>query len=189
VSSFTLRKATLEDRPALEKLIAESARGLSRGHYTDAQVEAALGSAFGVDSELIRDGTYVVAEADGEIVGCGGWSRRATLFGSDAQPGRRSELLDPARDSARIRAFFVHPAMARRGIGRAILERCEAEARAHGFRSAELLATLPGHRFYRMLGYEGDERVAHQLPGSVTIEFIPMRKELAERLGGRRSGI
>ena len=179
MSAFSLRKATLEDRPALEELIAQSARGLSRADYTDAQVEAALGSAFGVDSELIADGTYFVAEADGRLVGCGGWSRRATLFGGDAQPGRRSELLDPAKDSARIRAFFVHPDWARRGIGRAILERCEAEARANGFRSAELLATLPGHRFYRTLGYAGDERVRHSLRDGVTIDFIPMRKPLA----------
>jgi N-acetylglutamate synthase-like GNAT family acetyltransferase len=179
VSDFSLRRATLEDRPALEELIAESARGLSRGHYTDAQVEAALGSAFGVDSELIRDGTYFVAEAEGRIVGCGGWSRRATLFGSDAQPGRKSDLLDPSRDSARIRAFFVHPDRARHGIGRAILERCEAEARAHGFRTAELLATLSGHGFYRALGYSGEERSEYPLPGGITISFIPMRKDLA----------
>jgi GNAT superfamily N-acetyltransferase len=178
VRGFSLRKATLDDRPVLEDLIAVSARGLSRPDYTDSQVEAALGSAFGVDSELIRDGTYLVAEAEGELVGCGGWSRRATLFGSDAQPGRRSELLDPTRDAARIRAFFVHPAWARRGIGRAILERCEAEARAEGFRAAELLATLPGHRFYRMLGYAGDERVQHSLRDGITIDFIPMRKPL-----------
>jgi len=178
VSAFSLRKATLEDRPALERLIAESARGLSRPDYSEAQIEAALGAAFGVDSELIRDGTYFVAEADGRIVGCGGWSRRATLFGSDAQPGRRSELLDPARDPARIRAFFVHPESARRGIGRAILERCETEARAHGFRSAQLLATLPGERFYRALGYSGAERTEHRLRSGVTIEFVPMRKDL-----------
>jgi GNAT superfamily N-acetyltransferase len=168
----------MDDRPALEQLIAESARGLSRPDYTDAQVEAALGSAFGVDSELIADGTYFVAEADGRLVGCGGWSRHATLFGSDAQPGRRSELLDPARDSARIRAFFVHPDWARRGIGRAILEKSEAEARAHGFRSAELLATLPGHRFYRALGYSGDEWAEYPLADGLTIDFIPMRKSL-----------
>jgi N-acetylglutamate synthase-like GNAT family acetyltransferase len=179
VSSFSLRKATLDDRPVLEELIAESARGLSRPDYTDAQVEAALGSAFGVDSELIADGTYFVAEADGRLVGCGGWSRHATLFGGDAQPGRRSDLLDPARDAAKIRAFFVHPEWARRGIGRAILEKCEVEARAHGFRSAELLATLPGHKFYRTLGYTGDERAEYPLPGGVTIDFIPMRKPLA----------
>ena len=178
VSVYDLRKATLDDRSALQKLIAESARGLSRPHYTDAQVEVALGSAFGVDSELIRDGTYFVAEADGAIVGCGGWSRRATLFGSDAQPGRKSDLLDPVKDSARIRAFFVHPDWARRGIGRAILERCEAEAKANGFRTAELLATLPGHEFYRMLGYEGDERVEYVLRDETRIAFIPMKKSL-----------
>jgi GNAT superfamily N-acetyltransferase len=178
VSAFSLRKATLDDRPALEQLIAESARGLSHPDYTDTQVEAALGSAFGVDSELIADGTYFVAEVDGRPVGCGGWSRRSTLFGGDAQPGRRSELLDPARDSARIRAFFVRPDWARRGIGRAILEKCEAEALAHGFQSVELLATLPGHRFYRTLGYAGDERVTHSLAGGITIDFIPMRKPL-----------
>jgi GNAT superfamily N-acetyltransferase len=179
VSAYALRKATFDDRPALETLIADSARRLSRDHYSEAQVEAALGSAFGVDSELIRDGTYFVAEADGAIVGCGGWSRRATLFGSDAQPGRRSELLDPARDSARIRAFFVHPDWARRGIGRAILERCEKEARAEGFRTAQLMSTLPGYDFYKSLGWTGDERVEHPLSGGVTIDFIPMRKLLA----------
>ena len=178
MSGFFLRKATIDDRPALEELIAVSARVLSRPDYSDSQIEAALGSAFGVDSELIADGTYFVAEADGRVVGCGGWSRHATLFGGDAQPGRRSELLDPSRDSARFRAVFVHPDWARRGIGRAILEKCEAEARAHGFRSAELLATLPGHRFYRMLGYTGDQRVEHELSGGVTIDFIPMSKPL-----------
>lgn len=177
--SLSLRKATLEDRASLEVLIADSARGLSRGDYTSEQIEAALGAAFGVDSELIRDGTYFVAEAEGSIVGCGGWSQRTTLFGGDAQPGRQSELLDPTRDSARIRAFFVRSDRARQGIGRAILERCEAEAREHGFRSAELLATLPGERFYRALGYIGEERTEHRLREGVTIEFVPMTKDLA----------
>lgn len=177
---FSLRKATLEDRPVLEQLIAASARGLSQGDYTEAQVEAALAGAFGVDSELIADGTYFVAEIGGRIVGCGGWSRRRTLFGGDAQPGRRSDPLDPARDAARIRAFFVHPERARSGIGRAILHRCEDEAREHGFRAAELLATLPGERFYRALGYSGTERVPHRLTGEVTIDFVPMRKDLTE---------
>jgi len=175
--SFTLRLATANDVAVLERLIAESGRGLSRGDYSDAQIEAALGGAWGVDSELIRDGTYFVAEAAGEVVACGGWSRRATLFGGDAQPGRRSALLDPATDSARIRAFFVRPDWARRGLGRTLLERCEAEARAHGFRSTELVATLPGERFYRTLGYVGDERREYPLPHGLSITFVPMRKE------------
>jgi GNAT superfamily N-acetyltransferase len=177
--NLSLRLAALEDRPRLEELIAESATGLSRSDYSDEQIDAALGGAFGVDSELIRDGTYFVAEVEGEIVGCGGWSRRKTLFGGDAQPGRQSALLDPTVDAARIRAFFVHPGWARRGIARAILERCEAEARQHGFRSAELLATLPGEKFYRALGYAGGERVEHRLKDDVTIDFVPMRKDLA----------
>jgi GNAT superfamily N-acetyltransferase len=177
--SVSLRKATPEDVPVLERVIAASARGLSRQDYTDAQVEAALGSAFGVDSELIRDGTYFVAEAEGEIVACGGWSRRQTRFGSDRQPGRQSALLDPAVDAARIRAFFVRPDRARQGIGRALLERCEAEARAHGFRAVELVATLPGRRLYQVFGYTEGEPFAHPLEGGVTIEFVPMRKDLA----------
>jgi GNAT superfamily N-acetyltransferase len=177
---FSLRQATLEDVPELESVIAESARGLSRGDYTDAQVEAALGSAFGVDSELIRDGTYFVAEAAArQVVGCGGWSRRTTRFGSDRQPGRQSAVLDPARDAARIRAFFVRPEWARRGIGRALLERCEAEARAHGFRSVELMATLPGLRLYQAMGYTAEDAIEHRLQDGLTIRFVPMRKDLA----------
>jgi GNAT superfamily N-acetyltransferase len=175
---FALRKAVPADAVALEHLIGESVRGLSRRDYTEAQIEAALGTAFGLDRELIRDGTYFVAEAANEIVGCGGWSRRKTLFGGDRQPGRKSELLDPARDSARIRAFFVRPGWARRGIGRALIERCEAEALAYGFRSTELVATLPGHRLYRAFGYIGDEPMEYRLAGGIAIEFVPMRKNL-----------
>jgi GNAT superfamily N-acetyltransferase len=176
--AYALRPARLVDAPVLKQLIIDSVRGLSRGDYTEAQIEAALGSAFGVDTELIRDGTYFVAESAGEIVGCGGWSKRKTLFGSDEQPGRQSELLDPLCDSARIRAFFVRPDWARQGIGRALLARCEDAALAHAFVATELMATLPGHRLYRVLGYVGDERIQHTLPGDVVIEFIPMRKNL-----------
>ena len=175
--AVALRRATLDDVADLEQVIADSARALTRGDYTDAQIEAALGSAWGVDSELIRDGTYFAAESGGEIVACGGWSRRKTLFGGDQQPGRESVILDPAVESARVRAFFVRPQWARRGIGRAILERCEAEARAHGFRSAELVATLTGQRLYRVFGYVGEERVAYPLGDGMTIEFVPMRKD------------
>jgi len=176
---FTLRHASVGDIAELEALIADSARGLSRGHYTPVQIEAALGTAWGVDSELIRDETYFVVEVADRIVACGGWSRRKTLFGGDRQAGRRSDLLDPARDSARIRAFFVRPDHARQGIGRMLLERCEADAIAHGFRSAELVSTLPGRLLYAAHGYAGSERVAYPLAEGVAIDFVPMRKQFS----------
>jgi GNAT superfamily N-acetyltransferase len=176
--TFAIRPATAADRDAIERLIAASARGLSQGDYTDAQIEAALGSAFGFDSQLVADGTYFVVEDGGVLVGCGGWSFRATRFGSDGQAGRSAAELDPARDAARIRAFFIHPEHARRGIGRALLARCEDEARARGFRAAELTATLPGLRLYATCGYAGGARETHPLPGGLSIEFVPMRKAL-----------
>jgi GNAT superfamily N-acetyltransferase len=176
---FILRKAALDDREAISQLIENSARGLSREDYADEQIEAALHSVFGVDSELIRDETYFVAEAAGGLlVGCGGWSRRRTLFGGDKYTGRESAELDPVTEAARIRAFFVHTAWARRGVGRAILERCEREARSCGFRSLELMATLPGLKFYRSMGYEAGERVTQELGGGATIDFVHMRKSL-----------
>ena len=174
-----LRKAELSDRPAIAQLIKLSARELSREEYSDTQIEGAVASVFGVDSDLIYDGTYFVAEVSGALVGCGGWSKRRTLFGGDQYAGRESTELSPSSDAARIRAFFIHPEWARKGIGRAILERCEAEAQASGFRSLELMATLPGLNFYRALGYVGHERVTYDLDGGVSIDFIPMRKKLA----------
>lgn len=174
--TFALRKATLDDIPALEQLIADSARGLTRADYSDSEIESALGTAFGVDTDLIRDGTYFVVEADSGIVACGGWSRRKTLFGSNRQQARESEILDPARESARIRAFFVRPDWARRGIGHLLLEECEREAKAYGFQSAELVATLTGQRLYRAFGYAGEERVSYPLPNGTTIQFVPMKK-------------
>ena len=176
--SFTFRRATFDDVPTLRELIAASVRGLASGDYTEPQIEAALVSAFAVDSQLIADGTYFVAEAGAVIVGCGGWSCRKTLFGGDSQVGREAGLLDPGTEAARIRAFFVHPAWARHGIGRALLERCEQKARRAGFRATSLMATLPGHRLYKAAGYCGDERVTHRLAGDIDIEFVPMRKEL-----------
>jgi GNAT superfamily N-acetyltransferase len=177
-AGFVIRPATLEDRAQLDTLIAESARGLSRGDYTDAQVDAALGSAFGVDTELIRDGTYFVVEERGAIVACGGWSRRRTLFGADGRAGRESARLDPATDAARVRAFFVHPSWARRGIGTALLARCEQEARAAGFEAVELMATLPGQRLYQARGYAAGAPIDHPLNAELAIRFVPMRKRL-----------
>jgi GNAT superfamily N-acetyltransferase len=176
--NITLRKATLDDRAAIEQLISESARGLSRADYSDAQIEAAIAAVFGVDTDLIHDGTYFVAEHGQTLVGCGGGSRRKTLFGGDQFAQRESGLLDPEHDPAKIRAFFVHPGWARRGVGRALLERCEAEARAHGFHAVELMATLPGVKLYQVCGYVGGEQVVYVGAG-VAIEFVPMRKTLA----------
>ena len=176
--NFTLRKAKPEDIPAIEQLIADSSRGLSNEDYSKEQIEGALQGAWGVDTELINDSTYFVAEIDSVIVACGGWGRRQTLFGGDKQAGRQSELLDPAKDSARIRAFFVHPDWARKGIAKMILQKCEEEARAFGFRSIELIATLPGYRFYQKFGYTGNKRVEYRLDNDVCIEFIPMKKLL-----------
>jgi acyl-CoA thioesterase FadM/GNAT superfamily N-acetyltransferase len=174
--AYSIRKATLDDRGALESLIARSARALTLGTYTPRQVETALRSAFGVDSQLISDGTYLVAEANGSIVGCGGWSRRRTLFGGDARAHRDSSELDPRRDAAKIRAFFIDPAYVRQGIGRALLERCEAEARSHGFARLELMAMLSGVDFYRAHGYVPGALVQYELEPGLTIEFQPMTK-------------
>jgi GNAT superfamily N-acetyltransferase len=177
---LTIRKARLDERATLEALIAVSARELSKGDYSDAQLDRAIGTVFGVDTELIEDGTYLVAEVEGRLAGCGGWSRRKTLFGADALPGRSSELLDPSRDAAKIRAFFVHPDYARRGVGRAILEACEQAARGAGFKALELMATLPGERLYRTLGFEGDPPVDYDLGAELMIRFVPMRKLLGD---------
>jgi GNAT superfamily N-acetyltransferase len=173
---FRLRKATHDDRAALETLIARSARELGAGDYRPEQIEGALRGAFGVDTQLIDDGTYFVVEAEGKLVGCGGWSRRRTLFGGDAHRERSAQELDPASDPAKIRAFFVDPDYARMGIGRALLERCESEARAHGFTRFELMGTLPGVRLYQALGYVESERVHYPVAPGVTIEFVPMSK-------------
>jgi GNAT superfamily N-acetyltransferase len=175
--NFEIRLATLDDVPELRLLIGASARGLGQDDYSPEQIEGALGSAWGVDTRLIRDGTYFVVLAAGTIVACGGWSKREAIFGADALTRAEPNLLDPARDSARIRAFFVHPAWARRGLGRMLLERCEQEARVAGYRSAQLMATLPGERLYRAFGYVASDSREYPLPNGRTIKFIPMRKE------------
>ena len=177
-ASIVLRTATFADVPALESLIARSARLLSAADYRPAQVEAALRGAFGVDSQLLEDGTYFVAQERETIIGCGGWSFRATLFGGDARAGRDASTLDPGTQAARIRAFFVDPAHARRGIGSLLLERCEREARARGFLRVELMATLPGVKLYAARGFRRAEMLRYELGLGESIEFIPMHKDL-----------
>ena len=175
---YTIRKARLDDRDAIQGLIAASARGLSQTDYSNQQIESAISDVFGVDTSLIAGGTYFVAERDGDLVACGGWSKRKTLFGGDQFATRDTSELDPHSEPAKIRAFFVHPQWARKGLAQAILLRCEAEARAAGFRSVELMATLPGVKFYAACGYEASEHFDYEMPSGGTLPLVPMRKEL-----------
>ncbi len=186
-----IRLAGAGDIPLLRELIEASVRGLQAGDYSPAQLENALRTVYGVDTQLIADGTYFAAEETkapgGEspgakslggalLVGCGGWSKRKTLFGGDQFAGREDSLLDPARDAAKIRAFFVHPAWARRGIGGLILEACESAAWAAGFRRLEMGATLTGVPFYRAKGYAELEAAEVPLGDGLTLPIVIMAK-------------
>lgn len=177
MTSTSIRIATPDDVPALETLIAASARALGPPYYTAEETEAAIAHVFGVDSELVADESYLVAMRGGEIAGCGGWSRRTTLFGGDRFAGRQSGLLDPASDAARIRAFFVAPGFARQGVGDALLGACEGAAAARGFRQTALMATLPGQPFYAARGYVPEAAVNLDLGGTM-VSFVPMKKIL-----------
>ncbi len=180
VTAVSLRTATPEDIPALSRLISESARELSRGFYTETEAESAIRFVFGVDTALVNDGTYYVAMLDGQLAGCGGWSRRNTLYGGDQRPVGTASLLDPEKDAARIRAFFVAPTAARKGVGRALLERCTEAARQAGFRALTLMATLPGVPFYAALGFHADEDVVDELPDGTMLKFVRMSKRIAD---------
>jgi len=181
---FTLRRATREDVPALRELIAWSVRVLQRSDYSAEQLEAALGTVYGVDTQLIVDGSYYVLETTGEskgkfIVACGGWSKRKTLFGSDHGPNRDSSLLDPARDAAKIRAFFVHPDWVRRGLATRILRACEEAAYTQGFRRFEMGATLTGVPMYAACGYSKDETLETPLGKGLALTVVRMSKSVA----------
>src|SRR5579862_4575677 len=171
-----LRTALTADIPRLREVIEASVRGLQAHDYTPAQIEGALRGVYGVDTQLIADGTYFAVEApeDGEIIACGGWSKRKTLYGGDQYAAREDSLLDPARDAAKIRAFFVHPAWARRGIGTLILEACESAAIAGGFTRLEMGATLSGVAFYRAKGYLELENQAVPLSNGETLPIVRM---------------
>ncbi|HLH35716.1 MAG TPA: GNAT family N-acetyltransferase [Alloacidobacterium sp.] len=179
MTTILIRAATHNDVPELRALIESSVRELQAAWYTPEQIEAAVHSVFGVDQQLIEDGTYYVAEIGGQIAGCGGWSKRSTLYGaSHYDHSRNDQLLDPERDPARIRAFFTHPRYARRGIGRALLERCEEEARKAGFHRIEMAATLPGVPLYAAHGYEEFETFHVPLPGGQSIQVRRMAKQI-----------
>lgn len=171
-----LRPARGDDVPVIEELIARSVRQLSAEFYAATQIESALRFLFGVDTSLVDDGTYHVAEIEGLVVAAGGWSRRRTLFGGDRWKRAADNFLDPSLEPARIRAFFVHPAWSRRGLGRLLFETCRREASAAGFRRLELMATLPGEPLYRALGFTADERVELELPDGIRIQLVRMSR-------------
>ncbi|MEO8026946.1 MAG: GNAT family N-acetyltransferase [Bryobacteraceae bacterium] len=173
---FRIRPAVPEDVDRLRGLIEASVRGLQAGDYTQGQIDGALDSVFGVDTQLIADGTYFVVESGGAIAGCGGWSKRKTLFGGDQWAGRKDSLLDPAQDAAKIRAFFVHPDWARQGVGSLILETCEQAAAASGFRRFEMGATLTGVPLYRARGYEPIDELAVPLANGESLPIVRMGK-------------
>ena len=178
--TMELRIATMEDVPSLNALIADSARALSAGFYSPPQIEALLTHVFGVDTQLIADGTYYLINADAESapVAAGGWSARRTLYGGDQAKAGEDSQLDPLTDAARIRAFFVHPRFARHGLGRQLYAECERAARAGGFRRFELMATMPGEPLYAALGFTVTERVDAQLPGEVVVPLAKMEKRI-----------
>jgi GNAT superfamily N-acetyltransferase len=181
---ITIRQAKLDDVAALQPLISASVRGLSQGYYSKQQIESALINIFGVDTQLIDDGTYYVAEAGERLVGCGGWSRRKTLFGGDQAKGSEVDsLLNPEIEPARIRAFFIHPEWARLGIGRRIIEVCEQAAQRAGFKMFELVATLPGEPMYKACGYEVTEQFDIALPEGAWLPVARMRKQAIESGG------
>ncbi|HEV8118755.1 MAG TPA: GNAT family N-acetyltransferase [Thermoanaerobaculia bacterium] len=174
-----LRAALPEEAGRLSVLIRESVLGLSGGDYSGEQLAAALDHLFGVDTRLIEDGTYYVVESAGDPVACGGWSRRRTLFGGDQYADRSDDRLDPETEPARIRAFFVHPDWARRGIARLLLSECRRAARAEGFRRLELMATLTGIPFYEREGFSIVERRDLSLPEGVAFPLALMTCGLA----------
>lgn len=172
-----LRCAGLDDLAAIEALIARSARALSAGFYSPGQVTGLLRHVFGADTQLIRDGSYFVVETeDGALVAAGGWSRRRTLYGGDRSKAGDDPLLDPAAEPARIRAFFVDPGCARRGLGRLIFAECLAAARTAGFRSLALVATRPGEPLYQALGFAVTERFELRLPDGVEVPVAHMTR-------------
>lgn len=186
---IAIRAAQPDDVPTLRALIAQSADRLSRDYYDAQQIAAAIDHVFGVDSQLVADGTYLLAQDGPVIVGCGGWSRRRTLFGGDQFAARDEGLLEPGRDAAKIRAFFTHPDHARRGIAARLLAACEAAAQEAGFDTVELMATLPGVPFYVASGFVADAPIAYPA-GDVSVPFVPMTKRLnGVRTNGRPAAI
>jgi GNAT superfamily N-acetyltransferase len=178
-----IRPATPEDLPVLRTLIEDSVRRLQAQDYTPAQMEAALVTVFGVDTQLVADGTYLVVEHWGSasspdplIIACGGWSKRKTLFGADQWTQRQDDLLDPNSDAAKIRAFFIHPDWARRGVGTLLLDACESAAKSAGFSRFEMGATLTGAKLFSARGYHPIRNLEVPLSNGQSLPIIQMEK-------------
>jgi GNAT superfamily N-acetyltransferase len=174
VTEFTNRLAVLADVPALTVLMDAAISELQRGFLDDAEI-ASSRAIMGMDTQLIEDGTYFVMESGGDLAGCGGWSRRATLYGGNQTPGRDSHLLDPTIHPARVRAMYTSPAFTRRGVGRLVLSLCEAAAAAEGFTRLELMSTLSGEPLYTAYGFRPLERVV-DATGGVPVPLVRMEK-------------
>lgn len=175
---MTIRTAVLADTPALEALIDTSIHVLGGRYYSEAEVASSMEHVFGVDSTMIEDGTYIVVEHEGGIIGAGGWSFRRTPFGGDqATPVRDADHRQPGPDPAVIRAMFVHPDWARQGVGGIIMRACEDLARAAGFRDLELVATLSGVEFYERMGYRASREISYEMGDGSTIAFVEMAKK------------
>lgn len=175
--TFSHRLATMADLPELRALMNVAIKKLSASYLDAKHVEASF-EFMGVDSQLIRDDTYFVVESDSRIIGCGGWSRRATLFGGDHSANRDARLLDPKLEPARVRAMYTHPDYVRRGIGRLVLSLCEAAAAREGFRALELVSTLAGEPLYSSFGFTIVERIAVPTSSGLTVPCARMRKKM-----------
>ena len=176
---FTFRKAEITDINNLEKLIEMSAKSINSTYYSEKEIDTALGNAWTVDHQLIADNTYwIVENMDGTVIGCGGWSKRKLLFGKSTEPNILENELIPGIDSARIRAFFVHPNYTRMGIGKKLIEKCENEASSMGFDSMELVATLSGEKLYSSKGYNHIKAFEVDLGDGITNKVVSMNKQL-----------
>ena len=174
--TLTHRLATVDDLPGLKTLMDAAISELQKPFLDEAQIQSSR-TIMGLDTQLIDDGTYFVVHADGEVAGCGGWSRRATLYGGDQTPGRSAALLDPTKDAARTRAMYTHPRHTRKGVGRLILCLCEEAARAEGFKRMELMSTMAGEPLYRACGYQPLDRVTDDR-GGAPVPLLRMTKDL-----------
>jgi GNAT superfamily N-acetyltransferase len=182
---IAVRLATPDDLPAIEEVMRASMAAIGARYYDAQQTASAVMYIAVADRQLIDDGTFFVVTDDDRVVACGGWSSRKKLFTGTNEQAAAEGMLDPATDAARVRAMFVHPDYARRGLGRMILEASEAAAQRAGFTRFELMATLPGVPLYEACGYEAVERVTNELPDGATLETVRMtRKGNAAVRGG-----